>query len=566
MSPFLLVSIAIFGAAIFAFIASLFKQPLLVGYILAGITLSAFGFFSETNKDLLENMGHLGIAFLLFLVGIEMNLKEIKSFGRASLITGLGQMAFTIGVGLFVVLLLGYKFIPGLYLAIALAFSSTVVIVKLLSEKRDLNSLYGKISIGFLLVQDFAAILLLVFLAGLQKGAVDISDFLILFGKGALLFLGVYILSKTVLPKIFDKVALASQELLFLTSIAWALILSSLVALPQIGFSIEIGGFLAGLALANSTEHLQIASRVKPLRDFFLPIFFLVLGAKMIAGLDFGVLFEAIGLSLIVLIGNPLIVFVLMSLLGYKSRTSFLASVTVAQISEFSFIVAIMGAQLGHITNREVSLVALVGVITMTISTYLMLYGHVLYHTWRGILKKFERKKTKESAFLSQQELTGHTILVGLGRTGRALLPILKKREEPLLIIDFDPEIISRASAEGFSAMYGDVADSEVLELLNLSGAKYLISTTNSLQDNLSVLERVKRAFPKKPLVIMTASLPAEALKLYERGADYVVVPRIVSGEYLGDLFSDGLIDKAKLSRLRTRHFERLAKERFGHL
>lgn len=565
MSPFLLVSISIFGAAVFAFIASLFKQPLLIGYILAGIILSALGFFSDTNKDLLENMGHLGIAFLLFLVGIEMNLKEIKSFGRASLITGLGQMAFTIGIGLFVVLLLGYKFIPGLYLAIALAFSSTVIIVKLLSEKRDLNSLYGRISIGFLLVQDFAAILLLVFLAGLQKGAVDTSDFLILFGKGALLFLGVYILSKTVLPKIFDRVALASQELLFIASIAWALILSSFVALPQIGFSIEIGGFLAGLALANSTEHLQIASRVKPLRDFFLPIFFLVLGAKMIAGLDLGVLFEAVVLSLIVLIGNPLIVLVLMSLLGYKSRTSFLASVTVAQISEFSFIVAIMGAQLGHITNREVSLVALVGVITMTISTYLMLYGHVIYHTWRGILKKFERKKTKESAFLSQQEFVGHTILIGLGRTGRALLPVLKKREESLLIVDFDPEVVSRACAEGCSAMYGDVADSEALESLNLTSAKYLISTTNSLQDNLILLERVKR-FAKKPLVVMTAGLPGEALKLYEHGADYVVVPRIVSGEYLGDLFSDGLIDKAKLTRLRTRHFERLAKERFGHL
>lgn len=562
MPIYLVVSVAVLFAAIFAFVASFFKQPLLIGYIFAGILLGVLGFFSDGNKTVLESMAHLGITFLLFLVGLEMKLKDLKSVGRVAFATGIGQILFTVTVGVLVSLLLGYNFVTSLYIAIALAFSSTIIIIQLLSEKKDLNSLYGKIAVGFLLVQDFVAVLILILLSGFQNQGLSVSTFLFVFLKGILLIGLVYFLSKTLLPKIFDKAASFSSELLFIASIAWVLVLSSFVSLPEIGFSIQIGGFLAGLALANSSEHLQIASRVKPLRDFFMPIFFLLLGTQMVIGITPTEVMQAVFLSLIVLVGNPIIVLVVMSIFGYKSRTSFLAAITVAQISEFSFILVALGASLGHIPSSIVGLVALVGVVTMTLSTYLITHGHTIYHNFRHVFKKLERKRTKESAFLPEHSFSDHIVLIGAGRTGKTILPILVKSKDPLLIVDFNPNTVEKLAAEGYNVVYGDITDYESLEYLNLEHSKCLISTTNSIEDNMILLKKIKGNH-RKPLTIMTAGTPSEALNLYDLGANYVVVPRIVSGEYLADLFEAGAVSKESLSKLRDRHFERLVRERF---
>lgn len=563
MSAFLVVSLSVLSASIFGFIASIFRQPLIIGYIFAGLVLSLFGVFSRENQALLENMAHLGITFLLFLVGLEMNVKELAKVGRVALLVGGGQMIFTLLIGFLLALFLGFSPTPALYIAISLAFSSTIVAVKLLSEKKDLNSLHGKITVGILLVQDVAAVFVLIFLSGFRTEVASLLVFLPVFAKGILLLAGVYILSRSILTKIFDRVAMVSSELLFLAAVSWALALSALVSLPAVGFSIEIGGFLAGLALAGSSERLQIASRVKPLRDFFILAFFLLLGAQIVDGLTLSLILKGLLFSLFVLLVKPLIVFLMIGLFGYKSRTSFLSAVTLAQISEFSFVTVALGYTLGHITRGEVGLVAVVGMVTMATSAYLILGGYRLYHKARFFLGKFERKRTKEIAFLPQEGLAEHTILIGVGRTGSALLPVLREQNHKLLVVDFDPNVVERLSGKGFSVMYGDTTDFEALELLNLERARYVISTTNSLEDNLMLLRKIKKIRGRRPLVVMTVSTPADALALYEAGADYVVVPRIVSGEHLADLFSKGDIDKAYFTKLRERHFERLARERF---
>ena len=198
------------------------------------------------------------------------------------------------------------------YIAIALTFSSTIIVVKLLSEKNDLNSLYGRISIGFLLVQDFIAIIILLVLAGLEIGnGILWTNIALTILKGILLFIFMFWIGRVILPKIFDKIA-RSQELLFLMTLAWVFLLVSLV--HKIGFSIEIGGFLAGIALANSSENFQIASRIKPLRDFFILLFFIVLGSSIILTHFNGLTMPVIIFSLFVLIGNPLIVLIIMAL------------------------------------------------------------------------------------------------------------------------------------------------------------------------------------------------------------------------------------------------------------
>lgn len=562
MSIFVAVSVGIITACVVAYILRLLKQPLLVGYLFAGLVLSVLGVFSEEHRTTLEALSQFGVTFLLFLVGLEMNLKEIPTVGKAALITGIGQIVFTSFIGYFMALAFGFDSLSSLYIAVALTFSSTVIIVKLLSEKQDLGSLYGKIAIGFLLVQDLVAVLILMFLSGFQSGDLGVSAFFLIVVKGLVLAAFVYFVGKYILPRLFYNFAYISSDLLFIASIAWALFVASLVSLPQVGFSIEIGGFLAGIALASSSEHLQIASRIKPLRDFFITIFFLVLGVKLAVGATPEIIVPALVFSLFVLFGNPLIVLALMGLMGYKRRTSFLASVTVAQISEFSFILVAMGEKIGHIPSSIVGLTTIVGVITMTASTYLIFYANDIYTKIKHLLVLFEKKKVKEKALEVNRGFSGHILLLGCDRLGRRLLPTLEKKGEEVIVIDFNPRVVESLVAENHTAFYGDVSDVETLEALNISEARLVVSTTSNFEDNMIVLSYVNK-LGRRPLLVFTSPSAFEALQLYEKGADYVIVPQVAAGDHLAHLLSVHGINKAHFKTLRDKHFDRLARERF---
>lgn len=561
MSVFLAVSLGIIAAGAFAFIARFLKQPLIIGYLFAGLTLSVLGVFFKEHKDVMDAMSQFGITFLLFLVGLEMNLKDLPFLGKAALLAGLGQILFTSVFGYLFAILFGFTPISALYIAIALTFSSTIIVVKLLSEKKDLSSLYGKIAVGFLLVQDLVAILLLIFLSGFQTQTFSELTFFWVLVKGVIMLISVYLLSRLCLAKIFNM-ASVSSELLFIISLSWALLVSSVVSLPQVGFSVEVGGFLAGLGLASSSQHLQIASRIKPLRDFFITIFFLMLGAKLVIGITPDLLLPSLFFSLFVLIGNPLIVMAILGFLGYKKRTSFLASVTVAQISEFSFIVVAMGEKLGHVGGSVVGLVTIVGVITMTLSTYLILYSNSLYNKIKHMLDIFEKRKTRESAFGPNERFTNHIILLGCDRLGRRILPVLTKKGYRVVIVDFNPTVVEKLVADGFTAFFGDASDVETLSELNISEARMLVSTTGSQDDNLIVLEQLRK-LDHKPLTIFSSDNAREALMLYEAGASFVIVPQIAGGDHLAHLLWVHGTSAQHFASLRNRHFDRLAKERF---
>lgn len=564
MPPLLIIALGIGLASALGFAARLLRQPPLVGYILAGFLLSVFGLLTgPDSRTLYESMSVLGITFLLFLVGLELNLQELKVLGRVITIAGVSQIILTLTLAFLLSMVLGFTRIESTYIGLSLTFCSTIIIVKLLSEKRDLASLYGKIAVGVLLIQDLAAIVILVFLSGFKAGTVPSPETLLLvLGKAIAVFSAVWLLAKFVLTRIFDKVASSGGELLFVFSIAWVLLVSALVSIPAVGFSPAMGGFLAGLALANSTGHLQIASRVKPLRDFFITIFFLLLGTKLVMGLTPQIIFPAIILSLFVVFINTLIVLVLMALLGHKKRTSFLVAVSFSQISEFSLILVSLGQNLGHIGNSIVGLVTLVAVITMAISTYLILNGYALYQKMASALSFFERKKVREKALELNVEFDNHIVLLGCDRTGRELLPTLKKMEEDVVIVDFNPTVVSHLVADGFTAYYGDIADHDTLVALGLERAKMIISTTGSTEDNLIFLELIA-GIHNKPITIITAGSPRDALKLYEAGASYVVVPQTVGGEHLSNLIASHGLEKEYYSKLRDRSFDRLAKDRF---
>lgn len=548
------ISLLLVVAATFGVIVKKFKQPVLIGYLFAGLILSWLGFLE--HNIIIENLGKIGVALLLFLVGLEMNLKELPTIGKAALYTGIGQIAFTFSIGFAAALLFGFDPLTSAYIAIALSFSSTIIIVKLLSEKNALGSLYGKISVGFLLVQDLVAILILIFLSGLQTGSQNITSYLVMAFKATVLLGGVYLLSKKILPYIFEKYVATSQELLFIVSIAWALGLASLVAGP-LGFTLEIGGFLAGLALSNLPEHLEIASRTRPLRDFFLTIFFLGLGANLVVGGIGEVIVPAAIFSILVLIGNPIVVMAVMGFLRFKKRTSFLSSVTVAQISEFSLIVMAMGLSLGHVTEANVAMIVLVAAITMTISTYIILSAEKIYLKLRPMLSIFERKNPAERVITEKKDIKDHVVLVGSLRTGPRLISLFKKKSVPYLIVDFNPQVYKEYAAKKEPILFGDISDPEILDLANIGDSRLVISTIQTLHDNLVLLEYVKR-LKNRPTTILTALTRSDAVKMYEKGADYVIVPDVVAGDYLRHLLRTYGMGGKKLKQIGKKHFDRL--------
>jgi Kef-type K+ transport system membrane component KefB/Trk K+ transport system NAD-binding subunit len=524
-------AIVVLVAAVLGILAKFLRQPVILAYLAAGVLIAYFDFFNLANQETFQIFSDLGIMFLLFLVGLELNYASLRVSGKASVLVGLGQIAFTFAIGFLIATQLGFAALSAAYIAIALTFSSTIIIVKLLSDKRDLSSLYGRISIGFLLVQDFVAILILILLAGIEVGgglALYASGLAVL--KGLLLFAVVFWLSRRFFPWLFDKIA-RSEELIFITSLAWVFLFAA--AISKVGFSIEIAGFLAGLALANSSENFQIASRVRPLRDFFILVFFVILGSSVVFTSFSGLALPIIILSLFVLIGNPLIVLVIMGLMGYRKRTGFLSGVTVAQISEFSLIIAALGLKVGHITEEVVALVTAVGVLTITISTYLILNAEKIFKVLAKPLSIFERKSAQEE--LPPAGFKKPIVLVGAGRTGSSIAFNLPK--EKLLIVDFDPEIIKELERRGFDFILGDIVDQEIAEKASLKNATLVISTSPDFEDNAALLEGIKRLSPQaagRPRVIVRARNERETRALYDLGADYVLLPHFTAGQYLG--------------------------------
>ena len=533
-------------AAILGMVATIMKQPLILAYIGTGVIIgliqNRIGVFTFASADAFRFFSELGIMFLLFLIGLEMNYTSLKAVGKTSIIVGLGQIFFTSIFGFIIATLLGFIPLHAAYISIALTLSSTVIVIKLLSNKKHLSSLYGKISVGFLLVQDFVVILLLIVLAGIEVGeGLMLGRLFQTLIIGVALFGTMLILGRKILPYLFRKIA-KSQELLFLISLAWVFgmvaVINLLERLTGIAFSIEITGLLAGLALANSSEQFQIANRIKPLRDFFILIFFVILGSSIIF-YDFGNLgfpiVAIVVLSLFVLIGNPLIVMMIMGPgLRYRKRTSFMAGVTAAQISEFSLILAVLGLKLGHLTEEVVGLIVAVGIITITLSTYMVTYSDKLFTFLSPFLSIFERKNTRED--MSFGDFSKPIILIGCDRTGRNIASMLPK--DKLLIIDFNPDIIKEMEEAGYSCFYGDIIDPLIFESISFSESEIVISTSPNLEDNINLVMGMRLA-GKKGKIIVRARSGEDAKILYEKGADYVFVPLYSFGRYLGKMLSD---------------------------
>lgn len=510
------------------------KLPLVVSYILVGVIISFLSVFDVTQSLVLNILPEIGIAFVLFLIGMELDLREIKTLGVPIIVSAIGQVITLTFIGYMLASLFGFKNIESIYLGIGLAFSSTVVVVKMLLEKRDLSSLHGKLSIGILLIEDLiaVAILMVISVTGLTSsfGFQQSLPILILILKAIGLFVLTFVLSKYVLEKLFDMIA-KSTELLFFTTIAWCFAFTALAILS--GFSVEIGAFLAGVALASSPYHFQIQGKIKPLRDFFLTLFFVYLGSHvkleyLISSFPIIIMF-----TLCALLIKPLVYMLLLGMFGFRKHTLFQTSLNLSQISEFSLIILVVGVKTGLVSGQLLSIMASVAVLSIISSSILISWSSKIYKVFLPIMHFFEHKERIHFLETNANNiLEKHIIIVGAHRTGGPVVRYLKKVGIPFLIMDFNPHLVKELRDQGMNVVYGDIGDPEVLDSLQIEKAKLIISTASSMLDNQTLLEECKRR-KTKAIIIVRAEDKEHGEALKALGANFIISPETVAGSYL---------------------------------
>jgi Kef-type K+ transport system membrane component KefB len=502
-------------AAVVAFLAMRARQPLIVAFIAVGILVGPSFLDLVDGAESTELLAEIGIAVLLFLVGLKLDLALVKSTGKVALYTGLGQVVFTSVVGFLLALGLGMSAQTAIYVSVALTFSSTIIIVKLLSDKRELEQLHGRIALGFLIVQDIVVVLVMLVLSSLgsNEDTTLWTEIGMLFLRGCGLVLGLWVLMKYVLPRVLVLIA-SSQELLIVSAIAWAV---SIAALSDwINFSVEVGAFLAGFALASTPYRESIASSLSGLRDFLLLFFFIELGSQI----DFSAMGSqvpaALVLSVFVLVGNPLIVLIIMGIMRYSSRVSFRAGLAVAQISEFSLILIALGRDLGHVDNDAVGLVTLVGLVTIGLSTYMIIYSDWIFDRLGRYMMVFQRRDVQHLDGDDTQE-TFDVIVFGYGRFGRHFVEHVAKAGYKVLVVDWDPYgrilLEEKVVADKVTLWYGDADDPEFPSTLPIVGVKWIVSTIARTDVSLT-LARSLRRWGARGTIAVTALSVADCERL----------------------------------------------------
>ncbi|WP_119167596.1 cation:proton antiporter [Algihabitans albus] len=521
-------------AAAIGFLGLLARQPLIVSFIAVGILVGPSVLDIARSDQHIDLLAELGIAVLLFLVGLKLDLKLVRTLGPVALTTGLGQVLFTSVIGFLLGLALGLDATTSFYVAVALTFSSTIIIVKLLSDKKEIDALHGRIALGFLIVQDLVVVIAMIALSAAGVGAgqeTGLADIALVFLSGAALLGSVALFVLYAANPLVERLARA-PELLVCFAIGWAALLAAVS--HYLGFGKELGGLLAGVSLASTPFREAIAARLASLRDFLLLFFFVALGAGLDLGLLGDNLIPALVLAFFVLIGNPLIVLVIMGLMGYRKRTGFLAGLTVAQISEFSLIFIAVGVQLGHVVPEALGLVTLVGLITISLSTYMITYSHRLYAICEPFLGLFERRRPYREAEAEAQSGAGgqaDVLIFGLGRFGGAIAQNLTEAGHRVLGVDFNPASVRYWRETGLPARYGDVTDPELVGHLPLSGVKWVVSAVpdhdtglTHMDPRLAMMAALRDA-GYQGRVALTAHREEDAKRLEAEGADLVLLP-----------------------------------------
>lgn len=551
-SVFSELSLVIIVTAAISLFMRLIRQPLILGYILSGLIVgpSVFGLIHST--ELFEVFSEIGIALLLFIIGLGMNVGELRKLGRVVGSVALATFAVITLVGFGTSSLMGFTKTEALVTGLALFFSSTIIIVKILSDKKEQNRLHGQIAIGVILLDDIVATFALLFVVAGKNGGLQFEEIALLLAKGITLLAFLGICSIKLLPKISRYMA-ETQELLFLFAISWGFGIATLFKLS--GFSIEVGALFGGVALASSPYVQEIASRLKPLRDFFVVIFFITLGESLnITNLKSAIL-PAILLAAIVIILKPMVVTAAMGILGYTKRVSFKTGINLSQISEFSIVLVVLAISNGLIREEIGAIVTVVAIITIATSTYLMQYDDALFKYFDRIkLHMFE----KEVTYRESKRSSGYPIvLLGYHHGGHEFVHIFNQMKHRFLVIDYDPEIIDLMQQQQIDYLYGDVTDTELLQEAQIDRAKLIVSTISDHSTNVFLVNLLAKENPGAVFICHGDNLH-QATELYDLGASYVMIPHYIGSEKIGAFIKRVGLNKTEFKKFRDRHLAHL--------
>jgi Kef-type K+ transport system membrane component KefB len=532
-------AICIVAAWIFGVVAQGLRQPLILAYLVAGFLVGPVGFKIVHARGSIESISEIGLILLLFLIGLEIDLKKILSTGKLIIVTSICQILGSFFLGILFFKALGFPLggghLDALYLGVAVSMSSTVIIVKLLYERRALDTLQGRLTLGVLVIQDLAAILFL----AVQPNLTNPSAMMLLssFGKVLLLIGIAFTASRFALPPIFKAVARV-PELVLVGAIAWCFLIAGTAG--AFALSREMGALVAGVAISTFPYTLDIAAKLTSLRDFFVTLFFVSLGmAVPLPNLTF--ILWALLISFFVFASRFLTVFPCLYRMRQGFRSSLLPALNLSQISELSLVIVSLGVSFNHISPKAQGVIAYAFVLVAILSTYTITGSEALLRLFSKFLVRLGlNDKGGETAFSHVPSARPKIYILGFFWTASSLLEELSRNASHLLreclVIDYNPDVNVALRARGVQVIYGDITQRDTLIHAGIEEAEIIVCTLpNSIlrgASNVKLLRQL-RALNPKARIIMHAELFSDVERLYDGGADFVSVPRLIEAREL---------------------------------
>jgi Kef-type K+ transport system membrane component KefB len=554
------VGLCIVAAWILAIITQTLRQPMLLAYLVAGLLIGPeVGFGIVQDKDSITTISELGLILLLFMIGLEMDLKHVLGAGKQITLTAVSQIAGCFLLGVFVFWMLGFKAsgdnLGAIYLAAAGALSSTVIIVKLLYDKRELNTLPGRITLGVLVLQDVFAILFLALQPNLGNpslGVIALSGV-----KVAGLVGAAFGASRYILPTLFRNVA-RIPELVLVGALAWCFIVAGMAG--DMGLSMEMGALIAGISISTFPYTLDVVAKTTTLRDFFVTLFFVGLGMQ-VPRPEWEFVRWALVFAAFVIISR--MATVVPPLLKTKSghRASIIPAVYLAQVSEFSLVIVTMGAaKFGHVGQEIVGIVSYAFVITAVLSTYAVAHAEAIMKWTSGWFSDFNvRDLDEHTVFLQKPKHEPRIYLLGFSWAASSLLEELQKTSpdvvEKLGVIDFNPQVVERLRKRGVYVKYGDIGQRDTLLNAGVDKAEVIVSSLPNTvlrgTNNLRLVQLLREINPTARIIAHAELLP-DVPRLYAIGASYVTVPRFLEADDLLNVIvaaQDNLLEEKRTAQ-----------------
>jgi len=541
------IATAIVAATAVALLARLLRQPLILGYLLAGVAVGPeMGFGLVHDHESIELISEIGLILLLFIIGLEMDVAKLVSAGRSLILAGVLQFPLGVAVGGLFFILLGLPQGEGRfdasYAAVAVSLSSTMIVVKLLYDKFELATLPGRLTLGVLVFQDVWAILVL----AIQPTLIHPSVLVV----GASLFKGVWLIvaalgaSRMFLPRLFAFIAKV-PELMLVTALAWCFLISGMAS--ALGLSREMGALIAGIGLSSLPYNLDVIAKVINIRDFFVTLFFVALGMQIPVPTP-ALLFAAACTSLFLVASRFASVFPILYAAGQGLRTSLLPAINLSQMSEFSLVIAALGLSLGHISAQTMAMLTFTFALTSVGSTYAIGSNHEIERNLSRALRAIGFKDRNATPDGDDGKGRAAVVFLGFYRDASSILhqfEVEARGEDrdsilsELQVIDFNPEVLDELKRRGVACLYGDVASQETLHHAAIHHARVVVcSLPDSIlkgTSNERLLKQLLRTCPEAKIIVASETIPG-ARALYEAGAHFVFVPRIHSAHRMAEV------------------------------